>query len=491
LLGRRLIPGEATDYMEVISIGNGHVPLRASLFRTLSALFSIGSGEAIGREGPMVQMAAAIASSGGRLLRMSPAQLRLLVACGAAAGIASAYNAPIAGALFISEIVLGSIAMEWFGPLVLASVAASLVMRTFEGSAPLYQLAKFRFDNATDLAAYALLGVASGSLVPVFLKSLEFGRMAFARIAAPVPIKLALGGLVVGALSIQHPEITGNGAAVVHSLLGGELAWRTVGVILFFKLAATSATFGSGAVGGVFTPALLVGASAGSLFGTAIANLGPWESLPPSGCALIGMGAFLAGATRAPLMSILMMFEMTLNPSLLVPLMAACVLAYYVARSLNSRSLYGEHIHDKPAGLFGEAVNDLNVGQLMRKPEAPLTSETGFGEIARRFLAPQTEWLPVANAGGQFIGAILREDVEANLADSDLNNIVIAGDLLRTMPVVLSPSTKLLEAVELVGRSPSEETPVVGGNNRLEGVLGKNDLLIALGQMTRKPKSPS
>jgi CIC family chloride channel protein len=430
----------------------------------------------------MVQMAAAIASLLGRWLRVSPAQLRLLVACGAAAGIASAYNAPIAGALFVAEIVLGSIAMECFGPLVLASVMASLVMRTLHGSSPLYELSQFRFEGTADLLAYAVLGALCGAVVPVFHWTLQAGRQIFSRFKLPLPLKLAVGGVVVGLLAISHPEVTGNGATVIHALIGNELAWDAIATLLVYKLLATSATFGSGAVGGVFTPALLMGACIGSLFAMALGHLDRWEAIPPASCAVIGMAAFLAGATRAPLMSILMIFEMTLNSSVLVPVMTASVLGYYVARSLGGGSLYNEQLREAAAGLFGRPVTSITVGQLMRKPEPALSPESEFREIARRFVVPHAEWVPVSGIEGQFLGIVLRDDVENNLSDTDLQGIVIAGDLLRPAPVQLSPRTTLLDAIKMVTHATVEDAPVVGSDGKLIGVLGKNDLLIALSQ---------
>ena len=181
--------------------------------------------------------------------------------CGAAAGIASAYNAPIAGAVFIAEIVLGSLAMEIFGPLVFSSVIATLTVRGFLGPDPLYKIPAFQLNGNWEIGPYLLLGLSAGLLAPWFIRLLRATEEWAGRIAAPVYIKMCVGGLIVGGLAILHPEVCGNGYSVVSGVLRGEWLWQALAVILIFKVLATTATFGSGAVGGVFTPTLFIGAS--------------------------------------------------------------------------------------------------------------------------------------------------------------------------------------------------------------------------------------
>ena len=258
-----------TDYMEAVVLGDGRISARQSLVKSLSALFTNASGGSIGREGPLVQLAAMVASLAGRLQRWTTPRLRLLVACGAAAGIASAYNAPISGSVFVAEIVLGSMAMEIFGPLVFASVIATLTVRGFLGPG---RFIKFRCSGSTEIGRsfhILLLGLAIRSrcavVYPVTPSEREMGRPDF----RAGLIKMCAGGLVVGALAVFYPQVCGNGYSVVNEILGGHWLWQTLALILIFKVLATAATFGSGAVGGVFTPTLFVGASLGFLFGTA------------------------------------------------------------------------------------------------------------------------------------------------------------------------------------------------------------------------------
>jgi CIC family chloride channel protein len=311
------------DYMEAVVLGDGKISARFSLLKSISAMFTIASGGSIGREGPLVQLSSLVASLAGRWRKWSTPRLRLLVGCGAAAGIASAYNAPIAGALFVAEIVLGSMAMEIFGPLVFSSVVATLTTRGLIGGNPLYDIPPFQLNSTWEIIPYLALGLVTGVAAPWFLRLLDASERLFARVAVPVYLKLALGGLVVGLLAAVHPEVCGNGYSSVDAILRGAWLWPTLLSILIFKVLATTATFGSGAVGGVFTPTLFVGASVGYLFGVLWHFLPGQGGLNASALALVGMGAFLAGTTHAPIMAILMIFELTLDYQIILPLMLA------------------------------------------------------------------------------------------------------------------------------------------------------------------------
>jgi CIC family chloride channel protein len=264
MFGQRLTRAQSsTDYMEAIVIGNGNVPTRASLVKSAAAVFSIGSGGSIGREGPMVQIAAVVASRLGRWRKFTPPQLRLLVACGAAAGIASAYNAPIAGSFFVAEIILGTIAMESLGPLVISAVAATLTIHVLTAAHVLYKVPAFAYVSPWEMGPYIVLGFITGILAPVFLISLKHAEKFFVSLKLPIVARLALGGLAVGAIAINVPQVCGNGYSVVVDILTGKIGWLLVPGLFACKWLATMASFGSGAPGGVFTPSLFMGAGAG------------------------------------------------------------------------------------------------------------------------------------------------------------------------------------------------------------------------------------
>jgi CIC family chloride channel protein len=499
LLGRLLVPaiggliagaiiqigmrfhGQVTtsDYMEAVVLGDGKVSARLSLVKSLSALFTIASGGSIGREGPLVQLAAMVASLAGRLQHWTTPRLRLLVGCGAAAGIASAYNAPISGALFVAEIVLGSMAMEIFGPLVFASVIATLTVRGFLGPGPVYEIPLFKLNGNWEIVPYVLLGLAAGLVAPWFIRLLRASETWAGHLSAPVYLKMGVGGLIVGALAVFYPQVCGNGYSVVNEILRGPWLWQTLAVILLFKVLATTATFGSGAVGGVFTPTLFIGASLGFLFGTVTQHLTGSPSVNPSAFALVGMGAFLAAATHAPIM----IFELTLDYQIILPLMLACVVGYYTSHKIEKLSIYAEALKRKGAGDYAKQLAELHVRDLMKPNPLTISLTTGFSEIAERFTATRFNYLYVTD-DGRFLGAVSLHDIKSYLNAPELAKVVIAGDLLLDSFPVVRASASLTEALERFSHHDGERLPVVSHDRHLVGSVAKTDVILALAGST-------
>ena len=350
-VGGRLRGRTSTDYMEAVALGDGWISARHSLVRATSSLVTVASGGSIGREGAMVQLAAMVASVLGRLAGFPRDRLRLLVAAGAAAGLAAAYKAPIAATLFVAEIVLGSIALEYIGPLIVASVIASVTVHDLLGYAPAFEIPPFTLVSDWELGFYLLLGLAAGHLAPIFLRLLEGSHHGFARLPFPLAGRLALGGLVVGVISAYEPQVWGNGYSVIAAVLHSPWAWQALLTVLLLKMLATAATHGSGAIGGAFTPTLFVGALLGALFGTLVHAALPAGTAPPSAYAVVGMGAMLAATTHAPLMAILMVLEMTMDYPVVLPLMLAVVTAHYTARGhAGIRPMYAESLLPREAG---------------------------------------------------------------------------------------------------------------------------------------------
>lgn len=481
-----------TDYMEAVVLGDGKISTRRSAVKCLSAMFTIASGGSIGREGPLVQLASVVASVLGRWRHWSTPRLRLLVGCGAAAGIASAYNAPIAGALFVAEIVLGSVAMEIFGPLVFSSVIATLTVRGFIGSDPIYAIPHFELNSNWEVAPYVILGLVAGLMAPWFLRLLDTSERVSARLPGPVFLKMFVGGAIVGLLAIFHPEVCGNGYSAVNTILAGNWAWQVVAVILLSKVLATAATFGSGAVGGVFTPTLFVGASLGYLFGYWTGHLPLGLTINPSAFALVGMGAFLAATTHAPIMAIIMIFELTLDYQIILPLMLACVVGYYVSVSIEKRSIYSEALKRKGAGDYRHQLAELHVRDLMKPDPLTVPPTARFAEIGQKFVANRFNYLYVTD-DGRFVGAISLHDIKSYLNAPELAEVVIAGDILREDIPTIQPSASLNEALDRFAQHSGERLPVVtdASVNRLVGSLAKTDVILALAGSGRRGGQPA
>lgn len=478
----------STDYMEAIVLGDGIISFRSSLVKSLSAMFSIASGASIGREGPLVQLSSMIASLIGRWRKTPTLQLRLLVACGAAAGIASAYNAPIGGALFVAEIILQSLAMESFGPLVFASVVSTLTVRQLLGEQPLYEIASVRLGSNWQILPMVFLGLLAGLFAPWFLRLLRASERGFSKLALPTYLRLGLGGLIVGVLAIWQPEVCGNGYSVVNELLQGQLLWQAVLFILIFKLVATAATFGSGAVGGVFTPTLFVGACLGQLVMHAVQPIWLGAPLNPQAFIVVGMGAFLAATTHAPIMAIIMLFELTLDYQLILPLMLACVVAHYACLAFEKKSIYAESLKRKGGEIYRKQLAELSVADIMKPNPVNVDEDADFRAIAQKFISHRFRYLYVTAADGGFRGVIALHDVKSHLTQSELAELVIARDLVQEDFPTISPDATLVEALERFARHDGERLPVTtGANRKLIGSISKSDLLLALAERTKDP----
>lgn len=333
-------PSAPTDYMEAFDAGDGRLDVSASLVKSLASLIVVSSGSAIGREGAMILLAALFASIFARYFTPFK-EWKLWVACGAAAGMASAYHAPLAGSLFIAEILFGSLMLASLGPVVISAVSALLMSNLLNGGQEtLYQVQILTAPWPIQYVLMAMLGIIAGFTGPLFLMLMQYSSNFFHHLRLPPPLQLALGGLIVGGLSILFPEVWGNGYSVVQSLLTAPPGVLLIAAILICKLVAILASSGSGAPGGVFTPTLFIGAALGTLVGQVCAiwpEMGQHITLL---MALTGMATLLAATTHAPVMSALMVFEMTGEYTLLPGLLLSCVLATTLSRWLRAGSVY-------------------------------------------------------------------------------------------------------------------------------------------------------
>ncbi|HEX4510262.1 MAG TPA: chloride channel protein, partial [Burkholderiaceae bacterium] len=417
------------------------------------------------------QLAALVGSLVGRWSHDPMPRRRLLVACGAAAGVATAYDAPIAGALFVAEIILHSVAIESLGPLLVASVCADLTFTQLFGIAPVYQMPALAAPDGRVTAVLALLGVLAGLGAVAYRWVLDLGRAVFNRLELPVWASLGLGGLVVGALSVGKPEVWGNGYSVVNSILQGGWLWPALVAVLVPKLVAVASTTGSGAVGGVFTPTLFMGAVFGALFGGIVGEQWPGFA-PQSLCAAVGMGAFLAACTHAPLTSILMLFEMTASYALMMPLMLACVLAYWVSVVLRPDSIYSA-----TAGKAPPAPAVTTARQLMRVDTDAVMETATRAEVEQCFLKLRRPHVYVTDVYGHFIGAVSVHDFMPDGTHPPDDSRKWQTALRREFPTVLD-SAPVWQVMESFSHHAGERLPVIDGDRRLRGYVTKTDLML-------------
>ena len=469
-----------SDYMESVAIGDGQLPVRQGVLRSFSSMLSVASGGSIGREGAMVHLGALGASVVGRLVSFDRSRLRLIVACGAAGGVAAAYGAPIAGALFVAEIVLGSMAIHTVGPLLVAAGVASLTARALGGHIDGYLLPDLPSVDVVTVLPLLVLGLLSGIGAPYFLKWLDFSRAVFRKTGLGLPSRLALGGALLGLVLLFLPAVSGNGFTVVSSFLNAEWPWHAVIFILVFKLLATGFTVGSGAVGGVFTPTLFVGAAFGTLFGQLLAWLLPSLSLPLAIYTVVGMGAFLSAGTGAPLMAVLMMFEMTHSFNVVMPLMLASVLAYVVARAIAQVVIYEVTLtRERDAKLRTQLRNRL-LGDLVKPAITVVSTPTPVSVALQFFNDYPVRYVYVVDQDSVFQGVIAQQDLINLLRSGGDINETVAGDVLRLdFAKALHPDMSLDDAQEAFVHFPGERLPVVtrGDSPRLLGVVYKSSVL--------------
>jgi CIC family chloride channel protein len=347
------------EVMAAVALRGGVIRKRVVTVKALASAISIGSGGSVGREGPIVQIGSALGSALGQALRLPTAQLRTVVGCGAAAGVAATFNAPIAGALFAAEVVVGNFALTQLSPIVISSVVATVVSRFFLGNHPAFPVPAYSLVSPLELFPYMIVGVLAGGVALAFMKTLYAAEDFFD--ATPIPEwgRACVGGLLVGAIGIWLPNVFGVGYSSIAAALDSQLPAALLGVLIVAKILATSITIGSGGSGGVFAPSLFLGAMTGGFFGTLLHGWFPEATASSGAYALVTMGAVVAAATHAPITAIIMIFELTQSISIIPPLMAACVVSTLVATYVQRDSIYTMKLRRRGIDLQEEEPRDI------------------------------------------------------------------------------------------------------------------------------------
>jgi len=481
-------PGEnIPDVMYRVTVKGGYISTVRVLVKTVAAAVVISTGGSVGVEGPAVVAGAATGSRIGRWLRASPNRLRTLVGCGAAAGISAAFNAPITGVVFGIEKILGTTGSMALGPFVVASILAATVSRSVFGNHPVVALpAVFTISSAWELLLYVGLGVVTGIVSVLYSRGVWRAQDLFDRLRRPW-VQVLLGTLIVGGLDVVfRADLWGHGH---ESLNLGIVAARTGWFLLALtaaKLVATAVTFGAGGVGGVFTPALFIGATLGGAYGAGSAALLPGAHLAPGALALVGMAGLVSGATHAPLTAIMMVFEMTGDYGLILPLMLTSVLAYVVARRLHPENIYSEWLVRRGVVLSHGAdaviLARITVSECMNRQPEVLHEEADLEAIvAATRNARQTDF-PVVDAEGQRVGMLALDSIrEAKAGGEHLAQLVVAADLALPVQVFVTVEDSLLTALRKFGQQDVDYLPVVAADDRqrLEGIVGRHDVVAA------------
>jgi len=411
------VPQTEASYHLAGGIIRPHVPLG----KFLTGVLCIGSGHSMGREGPSVQIGAGFASIIGQWLRLPPERVRDLVPVGAAGALAAAFNTPVAAVLFALEEIIGDMNAPLLGSTVVASVASVVVERSILGNEPLFHVPTYHLVHPAELLAYAALGILGGFVSLLFCKGLLGLRRLFLRFPATTKvIQPAIGGIVIGALLLYSPAVMGVGYESVDQALNGGLLLKTMAMLCLLKLAATIVSYASGNAGGIFAPSLYIGAMAGGAIGVVVHTYAPFPTGDPGAYALVGMGTLFAGIIRAPMTSVFMIFEITQDYQILVPLMLANMLSLTISRRYQPVPVYHALLRQDNVHLPGAPVDvpeTRTARHFMRADvemlPADLTVESALTTIDSRRASAAL----VADGGGLLAGRVTRQRLQEAVAE--------------------------------------------------------------------------
>lgn len=495
LFTHRFVPAKATEYMEAVALGDGYVPAKPSLLRSLSAVFTIGSGASIGKEGPLIQTAAVAASVIGRRFHLSAPRLRLIVACAAASGMSAAFHTPLAGGLFVGEIVLGTLTLDMLAPLLIASCAGYLTLSYFTDPTPIYQVMgniSLGNDGARIAISCLILGIVASLCANGWLWLLKTSRRFLNGSRYWLPVRLALAGTLVGLVAIWFPEIVGNGANMIRGLVNLQFTSEHALYLLLLKVGVVAIVFGVGTVGGALTPSLTIGAIVGFLFSTCMVQLG-FPGDYAIAYSLVGMAAFFTTAANAPITSLLLVIEFTLAGQLMFPLLIGVVVSYSVARLLKVESMYHDSLAAGPRSIFNKSLQDVYVKDIARKLPPTVLPNDNFGTVATILLKNPAQTIFVASEKGKYMGAIVTSDIQEFARNKELAEAILAVDVSRNNLPTLKPNMKLPEALEIFSKKDQTESLAVVDpeTKKMSGVVNKADLFMVLTEIMRREKLQS
>ncbi|HSD64509.1 MAG TPA: chloride channel protein [Ignavibacteriaceae bacterium] len=475
------------EVMQAILLKGGQIRGRVAIVKALASSITIGTGGSVGREGPIVQIGSSLGSVVGQFLRVSSRRLKTLVGCGAAAGIAAAFNAPIAGALFAVEIVLMDFTVAQFSPIVISSVMATVISHTFEGNFAAFTVPVYQLAPPLGLGFYFVLGAASGLVSFLFIKVLYWCEDLFDNyINVPEFYKPALGGAGVGLIALLFPQVLGLGYESINNALYGNILWYFALALIFMKIFATALTLGSGGSGGIFTPSLYMGAMLGSFFGYVVNFYFPNLSASPGAYALVAMGGLVAGATRAPITAIIIVFEMTNDYNVILPLMITCIISVIISSKLSRESIYTLKLVLKNIGLKDavetNVMESIYVKDVYKKEFESINTTENFGQIVNKIIAGKESEFPVIDSEGRVSGMISINDIKDYLYEREsLQNVLIAGDILNTYFETITTDETCQSALDKLRKYSFNGLPVVNNKNsgHMIGIIWRKDILDA------------
>ena len=465
----------------------GRIPLRYVPATFINGVLTIGSGGSAGREAPVVAMGGGVGAWLARTMGLPPAQRRLLVGCGTAAASAAAFNAPLAGVFFAVEVVLGDFRVATLTPVMLASVAGTVVCRATEGSATAvhFQVPPYHVVSGWEILLYAGLGLVAGLAGQAFVSAMETAEHRFHELRVPAWVRPAIGGFFDGLIGLGLPGVLGNGYEWTIAACSGGLGWKMLALMLVGKIVATALTLGSGGWGGDIAPTLYIGAMAGGAYGVVVQVMFGHTVASYGAYAMVGMGAVLAAVVRCPITAVLLLFELTGSYEVILPILVAVATATFLARRLSRFGIYHQHLRKLGGPAFemwgGSGLGDLTVASVMHRGVESLQEDARYADLLPVVLASRQAVFPVVGRDGRLRGMIKLADLRSSLLDLGPDVPIVAADLAADEVPLVTLDTPLSRVAEILALAEWEELPVVASESDRTpvGLISRHDILKA------------
>ena len=474
------------EVINAMVTNGGKIHPRVPIVKAIASSICIGSGGSVGREGPIIQIGSAIGSAVGQFFKLNEERTKTLVACGAAAGIAATFNAPLGGIFFALEVILREYVLKNLSSVVLSSVTATVISRHFLGDSPAFHLPTFQLYGLSDIPFYFVLGILSAFTALLFIKALYKSEDIFNSLKIPEYFKPAIGGLIIGLIALYFPQVLGVGYEVIENSINQGIALGAVITLIFLKIIATSVTLGSGGSGGIFAPSLFMGALLGEAFGKLITLFFPGIAIPPGAFALVGMAAVFAGTSHAPISAILLLFEMTGNYKILLPLMISCVISVLLVRWMTKYSIYSLKLMRKGIDIDQYRVVDymesITVAEAMIFNVITVLQSDTVKDVGLKIKSTNHRGFPVLDGHEKLLGIVTRKDINNALSkgesESEVRN-VMSSDIILCFPDESIKTALHKMAVRNIGRMP-----VVHRDNKehIIGLITRKSLMNAYNQ---------
>lgn len=478
-------PQGIADVIEAYARKRGFMSIKTGFWSAISSIISLGAGASVGREGPAVHLGASLAGWVTHVLHLDRGLARTILGCGASAAVAASFNAPIAGALFASEVIVGHYALRSFAPIVISSVVGTSLARWWFGSYPAFTVSNTIFASFWEFPAFVLLGIVSAIAALVFIKTVQGASMIAARLPGPTWYRPAIGGAIVGLIALEFPQVMGVGYGATEAAMTLQFGfWMLVGIGLA-KIVATAVCIGFGFSGGVFSPALVIGAMVGTSFGILATQVFPDLSSGPDAYALVGMGAIAAAVLGAPISTTLIIFELTGDYALTLGVMIAVVIASEIVHTFYGRSFFHGQLRARGVDLKGAFEDGAKRGKLVREimgqPVGVIHPGMALNDVRMKLLREPSGILFVSDAEGKLVGTVTSANLNEKAFDHDYDETVVAEDVMRTDPPFLTLADDLGTAIEVMDEREEDHIAVVerGRTMILVGCLHHRDAMHA------------